>query len=282
MQAGQGDLVAYNASVRVSGVKSGATHWLANSAGVLINGTVIGEADGVYLNPRELYLTDEPTAGSIFNVTSVGDVVNMDRNHITDSKANGGIGQVWAAYRAQSVGAEYVDNILSGTGKFFSGVDLSMSALDFGPNKAAILTKAGDRTYFNATSNEVDDASIFIRANWRATGGFNDYSFYDASVSRWKVVVGGNQSLQVSNAVVTVPVLATTENIVIGAGKQLFIASQKIIGGRITGWTPMTGTPDSTTAFSTGTVTLPELASRVMAIEQALHLNGGVNGFLST
>jgi len=48
----------------------------------------------------------------------------------------------------------------------------------------------------------------------------------------------------------------------------------QVIGQRVTGWTPMTGTNDNATAFATSTVSLPQLASRVNAIQVALTTHG--------
>lgn len=271
VQAGQGDLVAYNASVRVTGAPPvGATHWLASPAGVIINGTVIGEADGVYLNPREIYLTDKP-ASTAYNVTCVGDVINMNRN----APSGDALGQVWSAYRAQSSGAAYVDNMLSGTGKFFSGVDLSMPSLDFGMNKVAIALKALDRMYFNASAAELDDGTTFIRQNWRATTGFNDYIYYDSATSKLKIVVGGVETLAVSNAQITATTITATGAINLASGQKLFVNGSGVVGNRVTGWVLMTGTSNKTTAYDTATVTLPQLAGRVMALEAALHITAG-------
>ena len=279
VHGGQGDLIAYNASIRVNGAsKEGVTHWLSNPAGVLINGTIIGETDGCYLNPRELYLTDKPNEIA-YNVACVGDVINMDRNHISESKINGGIGQIWAAYRAQSVGSARVDSILSATGLFFRGVDLSMPALDF-ESKAAITIKANDRIYLNATAAEVDDATVFIRSNWRSTDVGETYIEYDTNTLRAKIVVGGVESLQVSNAQVSVTRLSTSEDVIIAATKSVYIGSSKILGGRVVGWTRMTGVEDKSSSFDVSNITVSQLASRVKAIESALHLSGGINGLL--
>lgn len=67
---GQGDLAAYNASVFLTSTKPGATHWLANPAGVIINGTVAAApgARGNYLNPGEWLLKD--TIGSTEDFTA--------------------------------------------------------------------------------------------------------------------------------------------------------------------------------------------------------------------
>lgn len=274
LQAGSGDLAAYNASVRITGTaKAGATHWLANPAGIIINGTVIGESNGCYLNPFEFYLTDKPDV-TAYNTTCVGVVINQNRNHVSDTQANGGVGQVWAAFRSQSTGSQYVDSILSGTGKFFGGVDLSMPALDFGTNKAAILMKAYDRVYFNASADQQNDGTVFIRANWRATTGFNDYSYYDTVALRWKVVIGGVETLQVSNAQVTVPRLSATDDILLAAGKALFVGGSKVVGTRVVGFTAFTGTTNTATAYATSTITLQQLAERVAGMQIAMTSHG--------
>jgi hypothetical protein len=52
------------------------------------------------------------------------------------------------------------------------------------------------------------------------------------------------------------------------------VAGTKVIGARDTGWTAMTGTPDKATAFATSTVTLSQLAGRVMSLQAALTAHG--------
>lgn len=52
------------------------------------------------------------------------------------------------------------------------------------------------------------------------------------------------------------------------------VGANQVVGARNTGWTAMTGTPDESTAYATSTITLAELAGRVMAIQTALTLHG--------
>jgi hypothetical protein len=52
------------------------------------------------------------------------------------------------------------------------------------------------------------------------------------------------------------------------------VAGTQVVGARATGWVAMTGTPDNTTAFATSTVTLAQLAGRVMAMQAALTTHG--------
>lgn len=52
------------------------------------------------------------------------------------------------------------------------------------------------------------------------------------------------------------------------------INSTQVIAQRDTGWTAMTGTADKSTAYATSTVTLAQLAGRVMSIQAALTTHG--------
>lgn len=54
----------------------------------------------------------------------------------------------------------------------------------------------------------------------------------------------------------------------------LWVGSNQVVGARDTGWTAMTGSPDESTAYATGTVTLPQLAGRVAALQAALTTHG--------
>ena len=61
--------------------------------------------------------------------------------------------------------------------------------------------------------------------------------------------------------------------IALSATGQLNVGANKVVGARDTGWTVATGTPQKAT-FATGSVTLPQLAGVVMALEQALIAHG--------
>lgn len=60
----------------------------------------------------------------------------------------------------------------------------------------------------------------------------------------------------------------------VGGTAAVLIDGTKVIGARDTGWTAMTGTPDESSAYATGTVTLAQLAGRVMALQTALTTHG--------
>jgi hypothetical protein len=187
---GQGDAVCYNATAFVTGTRAGSTDWLANPAASLFNGDMTAGADGVYLNPRELALNDNG-----YDVACIGDVINLIRTNGTGAKST-----VWTGYRVQSTGGQAVNNIMSASGSFNAGIDLSMSGLDFGANKAAISLKQEDRIYFNNAAT----ASGALKADWATTVFNGDYITWSGTIAGLVFVVGGNARLQVNTSDVTV------------------------------------------------------------------------------
>lgn len=68
--------------------------------------------------------------------------------------------------------------------------------------------------------------------------------------------------------------LDSAGNMNVASGKVYKVNGTQVVGPRDTGWTAMTGTPDESTAYATGSVTLPQLAGRVMALQAALTTHG--------
>jgi hypothetical protein len=60
----------------------------------------------------------------------------------------------------------------------------------------------------------------------------------------------------------------------LSASPGLRINATQVVGARDTGWNAMTGSSDKGTAYDTATVTLPQLAGRVMALQAALTTHG--------
>lgn len=67
----------------------------------------------------------------------------------------------------------------------------------------------------------------------------------------------------------------------LGTGKFLWKNGQYLIGTRVSGWTPATGTATRGT-FDTATVTLPQLAEHVKALIDDFHSSSGNMGLLGT
>ena len=63
-------------------------------------------------------------------------------------------------------------------------------------------------------------------------------------------------------------------NIVLEATRVLVVDTLQVVGPRDTGWTAMTGTADEATSYATSSITLAQLAGRVMALQTALTTHG--------
>ena len=65
-----------------------------------------------------------------------------------------------------------------------------------------------------------------------------------------------------------------TGNVDVASGKVYKVNGTQVVGARDTGWTAMTGTANENTSYDTASVTLPQLAGRVMALQAALTTHG--------
>jgi hypothetical protein len=187
-QAGQGDHFAFNASCFGNSTKSGSTKFLANPAIGIINGDLTAGVDGLYLNPLEFVLQDGG-----FDAAGIGAVLRLNRTNATGAKS-----VIWTGMRVQSEGSASVDNLVSATGKFLVGLDLSMSNMDLGANAAAISLKSGQRIYFNNAAT----ASGALDADWRTTVFNGDYIQHTTSgFTGLNVVQAGSSRLQIGSTV---------------------------------------------------------------------------------
>lgn len=155
-QSGQGDAVAYNASVFVRGTREGSTSFLANPAGSILNGDMFAGDDGVYLNAGEFLLRDLGR-----DAAAVGWVVNLDRRNATGAK------QVyWAGFRAQGIGTQPADAAFSSFGRFRTGLDTTVAEIP--PDGAAVAVRAGQRIALAAVPRDyrgmADAGQVFVQA----------------------------------------------------------------------------------------------------------------------
>ena len=255
-QAGQGDCVAFNAEGFVTGTRAGSTNFLANPAASLFNGGLTAGADGVYLNPYETIMQDGG-----YDVACFGAVYNFERTVATGAKS-----AVWGGARYQNTGAATCDAIISGVGKWVSGIDFSMSTMDLGANAAAISLKAGQKIYFNNAAG----ASGNLVANWRTTSFNGDYIDYDSGTARLRVIVGGTAAATFH--------ASSPANFGLGinipTGKNYQFNGVQVVSDRDTGYAAMTGAGNKGTVYDTTTVTLAQLAGRVMSLQASLSTHG--------
>lgn len=83
----------------------------------------------------------------------------------------------------------------------------------------------------------------------------------------WRLMVAGAAAAEKLR-------LKSTGELNLATGGTIAVNGTKVMGARDTGWGAMTGTADKATAYATGTVTLAQLAGRVMAIQAALTTHG--------
>jgi len=185
---GQGDAVCFNGAVWIGSTKPGSTHWLANPAGVLINGDVMAGADGVYLNPIEYNMVDNG-----YDIAAVGLVINAHR-----TKGIGAKHAIWLGVRLQSVETEPVDAGVSLAGAHKVGLDFTPAVFTAG--KAAIALKANDRIYLNAASTPDPDGS-----KWYADQPGGTWIDYDATGHMMRLVVNNEPVLQLQADTVVTP-----------------------------------------------------------------------------
>jgi hypothetical protein len=244
--AGQGDATAFNATCIVTNSRSGATNYLANPGAVLFNGSVFAAANGAALGPQEFVINDQG-----YDAAGGGSIMSMYRS--VDTRA---LGEFWCGFRSQSKGAKNVDHALGVFGPHLHGLDTTIGTLTGG----VVAMKADQKILGNASStNGWDYGDV--------TG--DDYITFASSVDGWVLSVNGVNTLQVLSTQLTV-----TQHIALSSGKELRNGGTKVVGARDTGWTAMTGTTNKATSYDTSTVTLAQLAGRVMAIQAALTTHG--------
>lgn len=180
---GQGDVVAYNASVYVTGTRAGSTDFLANPGGVLLNGDVEAGADGVYLNPYEVNAKDNG-----FDAAALGQVVNLHRTNGTGAKS-----AVWLGFRLQSKGSAAVDAAFSAEGSIKRGLDLSAATLT--ADQAAIAMATGQRLYFGASASAAGNTA----AGWYATSLGDNYVEYSNAKLSFHGGAGAGTQFQIGD-----------------------------------------------------------------------------------
>lgn len=180
---GQGDLVGDNFFGEVYSTRPGATHWLANPALVVHNGNIsaTGLANGAYLNESEYIYSD-----SGLSVAVVDRVRNYVRTNNTKT-----VDQVWVHDRPQSSGTKPIDVFYAPQGKGRAVFDATGVESADG---AAVIMKAGQRIYYNATP-----ATDSSGANFGAGALGDVWTIYDPATKTLRVNVGAGGSLVVDN-----------------------------------------------------------------------------------
>lgn len=240
-QAGQGDYGCLSFSVTVGGTnKVGGLTTVINPAGFMFNGGVTAIQDGVTINVSETQLIDGG-----YDVHGAGYHLVSDRENDT-----GALGAWWYGFRSSSVGSKAIDNAFQAVGPHRIGLDLSFAELPSSGDwkSAAIALKGAHRIYLDASGVDTGDSAAYRRYPTTAGSVYIDYS---------------SSRINLAGADVN-----------LSSGSVLKVNGTQVVGARDTGWTAMTGTPDESTSYAVSTVTLPQLAARVAALQAALTTHG--------
>jgi len=207
---GQGDGVGRRYYGEVYSNRSGATHFLANPALVVENGNLgvsSASGTGAYLNHSEFVYSDNGYA-----VAAIDRVRNYVRTN-SDST----LYQVWIHDRPQSSGTQSIDAFYSPFGLAKRGLDFTPS--NFGTDKAAIVLKAGDRVYLNASSTPDP-----LGAQWYATNLGTEYFGFSAADQLIELVRRGRRCFTADAASVnSVNYLAVQAR---DSGQDVFLSAQ--------------------------------------------------------
>ncbi len=231
---------AFWGGATINAAVSGVTDCLLNNAAGIFTGQVDTNVDGVYLNPVEINIVDNG-----HDVAGIGVVLNMARAQAaTGSYAN----NFWVGFRPNSSGAAAADVAFEPVGSWKFGLDLTAGSYSSG----AIAMKGGQRVYLNATAGSQFASAVG-----------SSYLEYNTGAS--KVILSSGGSLFQFGA---------DNGLYIPSTGSLKVAGVQVVQGRDTGWTAMTGSSDKATSYATSTVTLAQLAGRVMALQAALTSHG--------
>ena len=181
-----------------------------------------------------------------------------------------------SATALQIVGANNVDPM----GGWVTGLSVTAKAMRTGSIVINILSDALVRSHFEtSTSSASSVADILLQGN-SAYGILLNGTYTNAAIRLvsgqsidWELTGAIKSYLGASN-IWTLANAGERFGVIVGANPNIRLNETQVVGVRATGWTAMTGTTDKASAFATSTVTLVQLAGRVMALQAALTLHG--------
>lgn len=189
---GNGGVQAYNCEGTLGGALSGATSFLANPSAECFGGQIVAIANGVYLNPYEIVISDQG-----HDAAGIGIVDRLNRTNAT-----GALGAVWQGINFQSEGSAPIDTAVSATGPMTMGMDFS--AINGGASTvgtAVFAFAANNCIYPNATNPGGPNAVHFAR--YTVPG--NDMLCYSSADSAMEITDGGNLTIQSKSTGVLLP-----------------------------------------------------------------------------
>lgn len=280
-----------NGTAAAPGIKTSENHGLyrssATTLGIAAAGlpsAAFGGANGSTFGGCIILQTPSAAEfGSIFTTSTNSYLL------LSGSSGSGSGGQTRLYGSAHATKANYVEFTRAGTVSAYfdsSGVLTVNSTTTAGVASGALVCSGGG--YFGKAVFSQNDASgvhyygnsgLTMRDLGTGTSTYLDLAFGSAS--------HGAYNIRSSNAATVRFNIDTSGHVTLGgtagnylninnATGELRINGTKVSGPRDTGWTAMIGTTDKATAYDTATVTLPQLAGRVMALQAALTAHGKI------
>lgn len=158
--------------------------------------------------------------------------------------------------------------VVNGATTIGAGVDISALTITGNAWASPSVTISGAGVVAAPTHQIDTNFHLALNSsNPRITLDSTDYYEYDRTNNGHNFYIGGTRQMQIN---------ASAIDTAIGYA----VAASYVVRSRKTGWALATGTPTRTT-FVTSTVTLPQLAERVMALIADLHATAG-HGLIGT
>jgi hypothetical protein len=188
------------------------------------------------------------------------------------------------ALAVNAFSTEVVGNVIQvgalGGGLFQNGIGLAFitgaGLYGIAGGSLGSLINTGLATYTGGAAIVMSNTHK-IRLNGTSTA--HGYLYMDSSNNERMVLGSGSFIIRdntdisslftfASSGVLTCAAISTTV--------EYRVNGTKVLGARDTGWTAMTGSTNKATAYDTSTVTLAQLAGRVMALQAALTTHGAI------
>ena len=168
---------------------------------------------------------------------------------------------------AISGGGNQINNVIIGSSTPLAGAFTTLAATDI---TASGFVQAASASGFKLGSVVIlDIATNYMRI--KAPDGSQALSFGNSADPN--AYFDDDQSIFRSRSTVSTWATIDTNGVNIQTGN-LRRAGTQVVGARDTGWTAMTGTANKNTTYDTSTVTLAQLAGRVMSLQAALTTHG--------
>lgn len=154
--------------------------------------------------------------------------------------------------------------------------------------KVEAINSASGKTSTTQLSVQDNNAGVvrsMFYAAGPANGGSNNQGQFDTLVEDGTISMARLDSIDVNGgsrfylndraSVAQITMIAAANPYInLGTGGKYRVGNVNVVGARDTGWIAMTGTANKNTAYDTATVTLAQLAGRVMSMQTALTTHG--------